>query len=282
MYIKTTIFSLAICYSASIYTKSRPSTINKSTPVLQIKNTQNEFKVARYFDQFYRDIRRGKLNGTSVKGIFRYNTKVSTFHPLNHEIKRAYLIYNKTNTLGQLHHACFKHTPLTTTHPIEFELKKYIDKYCRTRLLKLLVRKKYSSKIRDKYLASLKISLPFYLKGESPKLFSKYLSKIDKKSSLYKLMSDLVNETYLLNSIGPSPKVLAHIAISKKLSELIQKKGIKNINSTSIFTREFRIIEWSGIFRALPILFSETFVWDLTNSIFNIFKEEKRKNTTPP
>lgn len=205
-----------------------------------IKTSKNDEKFARSFYQFYKNIKRNRLNYTSISLMskrLKYTKAFKEYSPL----VKTLLQFKKAKLSSEEFHKVCKPSKFNSkTYP---DLVKrsyaYLDQYCQWKFLKNVSKNKKKSSISFKDLDYLKFALPFYLEGKNKNEFAAYLSKIDKNSNLHKLVSDLMTEQYLEKQFKPNSDHLKFITINNELTSYVQSAGLTDTSEKNYFTKAF-------------------------------------------
>ena len=214
--------------------------VSKTPQTFSIKTSKNDERFARSFHQFYKNIKRKRLNYTAISLMskrLKYSAAFKEYSPLVDTLlkfKKARLSTDEFNNVCK---------------PKDFDTKNYpdlvkrsfaqLDQFCRWKFLKNISKNKKNKSISFKNLDYLKYALPHYLKGKNKREFVHYLSNIDKSSNLHALVSDLMTEQYLENQFKPNSDHLKYIKINNALTNYVQAAGLTDSSERNYFTKAF-------------------------------------------
>jgi len=214
--------------------------VSTGSQTFSIKTSKNDEKFARSFQQFYKNIKRNKLhyNSIALMGMrLKYTSAFQEYSPL----VKTLLKFKKAKLSTDEFHTVCKPKSFDPKNTPDLVKRSYahLDSYCRWKFLQNVSKSKKTKSISFKNLDFLKYALPYYLKEKSRSNLASYLSKIDKKSNLHKLVSDLMTEQYLENQLKPNSDHLKFIKINNALTSYVQSTGLKDTSERNYFTKAF-------------------------------------------
>lgn len=214
--------------------------VKTGTQTFSIKTSKNDEKFARSFQQFYKKVKRKRLDYTAITLMdkrLKYSDAFQEYTPL---VKTLLKFKKAKLSSDEFHNVCKpKNFDPKNTPDLVKRSYSHLDSYCRWKFLKNISKNKDSKSISFKNLDYLKYALPFYLKERNKNDLATYLSQIDKSSNLHKLVSDLMTEQYLENQLKPNSDHLKFITINNALTSYVQSAGLTDSSEKNYFTKAF-------------------------------------------
>lgn len=238
--VKSIVFILTLLLVGSIKaaTNHDLSAIHKVNN-FKIQHSRKDEKLGRHIIDLYSQLRKKRLKISTTSFLANTKLKNTAFSSYKSIFIKLDKIARAKSNFKQFHKACSPSQFRNDIKVISF-LSKKAQSYCRNFFVTILSKNKKIKTFSQIDLDYLKLSLPYYLKGESRNLFIKYLNDVDENSPLHILLSKYITSEFIHKKIKPHPKYLTVLSISDKLTSHIQAGGLNDYSSTKYFKAEFR------------------------------------------
>ncbi len=227
------IFTFTLVFTPALHS-SVPTTLKSSEHIFHYKATTADERFAREIVDLLNSTRRYRTNLRATRNLIRLKSQTDAFDDFHQLVSIIHGIYSNRLTHNNFHNYCnfTKHEDLS---PIAQNLESNIISFCHNQLGTLLRENRPNSNDID----YIRVHITDFLAPRHQSDLSNILSSIDKESSMFIQLSEMIIDHLVNHSIHPQEQLIENLYINAKLTNHIQELGHADPSANRYFTSEF-------------------------------------------